>query len=83
MEIGFKIVMCSIACLPRSNILIIDEGISVLDKENLGKIKELFSYLNENYEKVLIISHIEGIKDYVNRNIKIEKDINGSKILLL
>jgi len=83
MDIGLKIVMSSVACMPRSNFLIIDEGLSVLDKENISRVKELFSYLNSNYEKVLIISHIEGIKDYVDIMIKIEREKGGSKIISL
>jgi translation initiation factor RLI1 len=80
LDVGFKIVMSGIACLPKSNIMWIDEGVSVLDRESQSNIKELFNYLTESYENVLLISHIEGMKDYVNKSIKIRKDEGGSKI---
>jgi DNA repair exonuclease SbcCD ATPase subunit len=81
MDISFKIVLSNIANLPRSNFLFIDEGISVLDKENLSNINELFVYLNNYYEHVFLISHVEGVKDFVNNIINI-KTINGySRIL--
>lgn len=81
MDIAFKIVLSNIANLPRSNFLFIDEGISVLDKENLSNINELFSYLNDYYEHVFLISHIEGIKDFINNIINI-KNINGYSQIL-
>ena len=82
LDIAFKLVMSNIATLPKSNFLFIDEGISVLDKDNLSNIKDLFSYLTNNYDYVFLISHIEGIKDYVNKVINIKK-INGySKIVM-
>jgi len=82
MDISFKIVLSNIANLPRSNFLFIDEGISVLDKENLSNINELFVYLNNYYEHVFLISHVEGVKDFVNNIINI-KSVNGySRILI-
>ena len=80
LDVGFKIVMSSIATLPRSNIMWIDEGVSVLDRESQSNMKELLNYLSDSYENVLLISHIEGMKDFVNKSIKITREEGGSKI---
>jgi len=82
LDIAFKLIMSNIATLPKSNFLFIDEGISVLDKENLSNIKDLFSYLTDNYDYVFLISHIEGIKDYVSKTINIKKIDGYSKIVM-
>ena len=81
MDIAFKIVLSKIANLPKSNFLFIDEGISVLDKDNLSNIGELFDYLNNYYDYVFLISHIEEIKDYVNSKIDVKNYGGYSKIL--
>ena len=79
-DIAFKIVLSKIGELPRSNFLFIDEGISVFDKNNLNGIGELFNYLNINYEHVFLISHLEQVKDMVNKIIYIKNDGICSKI---
>jgi DNA repair exonuclease SbcCD ATPase subunit len=79
-DIAFKIVLSKIGELPRSNFLFIDEGISVFDTNNLNGIGELFNYLNLNYEHVFLISHLEQVKDMVNKIIYIKNDGIGSKI---
>ena len=79
-DIAFKIVLSKLGELPRSNFLFIDEGISVFDKNNLNGIGELFNYLNINYEHVFLISHLEQVKDMVNKIIYIRNDGICSKI---
>ena len=81
LDIAFKIVLAKIAHLPKSNFIFIDEGISVFDKEHLNNITDLFSYLNNYFDYVFLMSHIEEIKDYVNKKIYIKRDEDGcSKI---
>ena len=41
---------------------------------------QLFNYLNLNYEHVFLISHLEQVKDMVNKIIYIKNDGIGSKI---
>jgi DNA repair exonuclease SbcCD ATPase subunit/DNA repair exonuclease SbcCD nuclease subunit len=81
LDIAFKIVLAKIAHLPKSNFIFIDEGISVFDKEHLNNITDLFSYLNNYFDYVFLMSHIEEIKDYVSKKIYIKRDDQGcSKI---
>lgn len=74
MDIGFKIMLAKIGKMTKSNMLFIDEGISVFDIENMYGIKELFEYLTQNYERVFIMSHIDIIKDMVQRVIHVKND---------
>jgi DNA repair exonuclease SbcCD ATPase subunit len=77
LDIAFKIVLAKIAHLPKSNFIFIDEGISVFDKEHLNNITDLFSYLNNYFDYVFLMSHIEEIKDYVSKKIYIKRDDQG------
>jgi len=80
LDIAFKIVLSRISEISEGNIIIIDEGISALDKEHISNIEELFVFLNKYYEKIFLMSHIEEIKDKVNSKIYIKKDGCYSKI---
>ena len=66
--------------LPRPNFLAIDEGFGVLDSENLNNMYLLFDYLKSQFGFVLCISHIDAMRDIVDKLIEIKK-VNGySKI---
>ena len=62
--------------LPKPNFLAIDEGFGVLDTEKLNSIYVLFDYLKERFDFVMCISHIQGMRDFVDQLIQIEK-VNG------
>jgi DNA repair exonuclease SbcCD ATPase subunit len=79
-DIGFKIMLSKIGELPRSNFLFIDEGISVFDVNNLNSIGDLFNYLNSNYNHVFLMSHIEQVKDMVNKVIYVKNNGIYSRI---
>ena len=81
LDIAFKIVLAKIAHLPKSNFIFIDEGISVFDKEHLNNITDLFSYLNNYFDYVFLMSHIEEIKDYVSKKIFIKRDDQGCSVI--
>ena len=72
-DLVLKITISTITEMPKSQILFIDEGISVLDKENLSNINNLFSFIKQYYTISFIITHIEQVKDHINHIIQIKK----------
>jgi exonuclease SbcC len=80
-DLSIKLVLSRILEISRSNFIIIDEGISSFDKEHLGNIEDLFVFLKNYYDIIFIMSHIEGIKDYVDKQIVINNKNGLSKIL--
>ena len=84
LDLAFKIALSEIARLPKCNIIFIDEGLSVLDKEKITHIDVLFDFLREHFDNALIISHIEDIKQKISNKISIEKnpETGQSKIYL-
>jgi len=79
-NIAFKIAMSEISVLPKCNILIIDEGISVLDKAHINKFSVITNFLKKYYDKIILISHIESITDFISNNIEIHKKDKHSYI---
>ena len=81
LSLAFRVALSEITTLPKANFLAIDEGFGVLDQENIMQIGKLFQYLKSQYEHLICISHIDSMRDLVDKQIKIEK-INGfSKVI--
>lgn len=74
LDIAFKIVLSQLSVIPKSNLLIIDEGISVLDRNHINDISYLFDFLRNYYSDILVISHITDIKSNVDNYITIKKN---------
>jgi DNA repair exonuclease SbcCD ATPase subunit len=64
--------------LPRPSFLAIDEGFGVLDIENIGNISILMDYLKTQFKFILMISHIDSIKDVVDGHIEVVKNKDGA-----
>ena len=79
-DLVLKITFSKFGNLPRCNFFIIDEGISVLDQEKIYNISSLFNFLLNMTPNLLLISHIPQIKDFVTKEMIIEKKNNKSFI---
>jgi DNA repair exonuclease SbcCD ATPase subunit len=79
-NIAFKIALANVSVLPKNRMIIIDEGVSVLDKEHIDKFDKIAEFLNSNYNNVILISHIDSLKDYISEYINIRKEENFSII---
>jgi len=76
LSLAFRAALSEITTLPKTNFLAIDEGFGVLDQDNIISMGKLFTYLKQRYEFLVIVSHIDVMRDLVDKNLKIEK-ING------
>jgi DNA repair exonuclease SbcCD ATPase subunit len=80
LSLAIRVALINISNLPRPNFLIIDEGFGVLDAENLASMQTLFSYLKTNFDFIMIVSHLESLRDIVDKHIEIIKDNGFSKV---
>ena len=80
LSLAIRVALINISNLPRPNFLIIDEGFGVLDAENLASMQILFSYLKTNFDFIMIVSHLESLRDIVDKHIEIIKDNGFSKV---
>jgi DNA repair exonuclease SbcCD ATPase subunit len=79
-SIAIRVALTKVSCLPRPNFLIIDEGFGNLDSENLRSLEHLFEYLMTEYDFVMIVSHIDVMKDMVEELIEIDTTSGHSLI---
>jgi DNA repair exonuclease SbcCD ATPase subunit/DNA repair exonuclease SbcCD nuclease subunit len=74
--LAIRIALINVCNLPRPNFLVIDEGFGTLDNENLTSLYMLFAYLKTQFDFVMIISHIDSMRDVVDTLMEIKK-VNG------
>jgi len=72
-SIAIRVALINISSLPKSNIFIIDEGFGALDSSNVESCSRLLKSLKKYFKTILIISHVDTIKDIVDKNIIINK----------
>tara|TARA_Y100000310_G_C20700659_1_gene829554 strand:+ start:1605 stop:4799 length:3195 start_codon:yes stop_codon:yes gene_type:complete len=75
--LAIRAALSNISLLPICNLFVIDEGFGTLDSEHLGSVTQLFQYLKTMFDNVIIISHIDHLKDVVDNVITIDKDEYG------
>jgi DNA repair exonuclease SbcCD ATPase subunit len=80
LSLAIRVALINISNLPRPNFLVIDEGFSVLDAENLSSMSILFTYLKSQFDFVLIISHLEALRDCVDNQLEVIKEDGFSKV---
>ena len=76
-SIATRVALINVTSLPRPNFLAIDEGFGVLDSDNLNSLYQLFDYLKTQFDFILIITHIDAMKDFVDDMIYITKNTTG------
>jgi len=60
--------------------LIIDEGFGTQDSAGLEKLKEAINSIQDDFEKIIVITHIEELKDAFPVRINVVKTTQGSTI---
>jgi len=70
-SLAIRVALIKISNLPRPNFLAVDEGFGNLDSGNINSLNMLFDYLKTEFDYVMIISHIDIMKDMVDGLIEI------------
>ena len=72
-SLAIRVALINVSSLPKTSMLIIDEGFGALDETNLESCGKLLQSLKKWFKNILVISHIDAIKDIVDNNIDIVK----------
>ena len=71
-SLAIRAALIDISNLPRPNFLAIDEGFGNLDTENMNSVYQLFDYLKTSFKFIMVISHIDVMRDEVDDLMEIE-----------
>ena len=80
-SLAIRVALINISSLPRPTFLAIDEGFGNLDTNNINSIAMLFDYLKTEFDFILIISHIDIMRDMVDDLIEINRTGSVSNVI--
>ena len=80
-SLAIRIGLINVSTLPRPNFIIVDEGFGALDSDNIANMEGAFQYLKNQFDFVMIITHLDTIKDYMDTLIPIEVKKGYSKVV--
>ena len=72
-SLAIRVALINVSSLPKTSMLIIDEGFGSLDETNLESCGNLLKSLKKWFKNIIVISHIDEIKDIVDNTIDIRK----------
>lgn len=79
-SLAIRVALINISSLSKTNIFIIDEGFGALDSSNIEACNKLLHSLKKYFKTILVISHIDSIKDIVDKSIEITSKGNDSYV---
>lgn len=79
-SIAIRVALINISSLPKSDIFIIDEGFGALDDTNLEACSRLLQSLKKWFKTILIISHVDAVKDIVDDTVEIMSKGNDAYV---
>ena len=78
--LAIRMVLCQISLTAKPDFLIVDEGWTGLDAENLGNVGTILNHVKNMYTHVFIISHLDELKSQADHIINIDRTDNYSSI---
>jgi DNA repair exonuclease SbcCD ATPase subunit len=73
---AIRLSLLSVSSLPKGSIFILDEPATALDAENMEGFIRILDMVKSYYQTVLLISHVDSLKDVADLTIEIDK-VNG------
>ena len=82
-SLTLRCAISNICNLPKCNFLVIDEGFGQLDNDHMTSIGSLFNYLKNQFDFIVIISHLDIMRDLVDNQLDVKKEGDFSSIQYL
>jgi exonuclease SbcC len=77
---AIRLALLSVSSLPKSDLFILDEPGTALDEENMAGFIQILGLIKVYFKNVLLISHLDSLKDCVDMQIVIEKEAGFAKV---
>lgn len=80
--LALRAVLADMSTIPRCNTLVLDEVWGRVSKENYENMKNLITKIAQSYDTMILISHLDEIRDWCQNHIVVRKENNVSTLLL-
>ena len=72
-SIAIRVALTEISNLPKCSIFLCDEGFGTIDSDNMSSMSILLSALKSKFDFIIVVSHIDAMKDAVDNAIEIKR----------
>jgi len=79
-SLALRCVLTRISCLPKPNIIVLDEVLGKVSNENLERVAQFFGKVKDYFPIVMLITHNDMVKDWSEKIITITKKENISSL---
>lgn len=79
-SIAIRVALINISTLPKTNMFILDEGFGALDDSMVESCNRLLMSLKKYFKTVIVITHVDGVKDAVDNILEITKNENDAHV---
>jgi len=79
-DFSFRVLSLRYTMLPRCDLFILDETFSCFDMENLGKINIIYDLLYSLYDHIIVITHLDKLKDTIHNKINLTNNGEYARI---
>lgn len=79
-SLAIRVALMNASNLPKPNFMIVDEGFGALDADNIHAMQTLFNLLKTHFDYLLIVSHLDAMRDMVDNLIEIRREDGYSQV---
>lgn len=72
-SMAVRLALISVSSLPKPNIFVLDEPATALDADHMEGFTRLLQMIKTQFKTVLLITHLDSLKDVVDKTIEIDK----------
>ena len=80
LDMILRIVLTRISNISNPNILFVDEGFGCLDKENFSSVCACLTKLKDNFDAMIVITHIPELQSYMDQMMAVSVDDGFSQL---
>jgi exonuclease SbcC len=80
--IAIRVVLIAASELPKSDMIIMDEGFNALDEDHVEKCFSLLEMLKNHFKTVMIISHMQRVKETADSIIEVVANGKDSMVVM-
>ena len=78
--LAIRIALRNYSKMSQPDFIILDEGFSSADENNVKNLTPIFDYLREHFKFIIMISHLQELKQEADMILPLQQEINTTKI---
>lgn len=80
-SVAIRVALINVSSLPKTDMFVIDEGFGALDESGVEACNRLLQSLKRYFRTVVVITHVEGVKDAADTVIEVMKNEKDAKVI--